>query len=100
MNQALKSGICWVLWDRLCTTKYFGGIGFRKLQNFNLALIAKQGWRLLSNSGSLVARIFKARYFPNSLFLNAHLKSNPSFLWRSIMAAWEVISRGQFGGLD
>ena len=49
---------------------------------------------MLLNLASLVARIYKARYFPTSSFLDAHLKANPSFIWRSIMEAQEVIRMG------
>jgi hypothetical protein len=38
-----------------------GGLGFRDLHTFNLAMIAKQGWKILTNPHTLVARIYKAR---------------------------------------
>ena len=47
----------------MCKSKMNGGIGFRNLQAFNLAMLAKQGWRLISNPNSLVAQIYKARYY-------------------------------------
>jgi hypothetical protein len=41
--------------------KEFGGMGFRHLHDFNLAMLGKQGWNLLTNQDTIVARIFKAR---------------------------------------
>ena len=40
-------GITWMRWDWLCAPKAFGGMGFRKLHEFNVALLCKQGWKLL-----------------------------------------------------
>lgn len=63
--------ITWMCWDRMCRKKSQGGMGFRKLRDFNIALVGKQGWRLLTNKTSLVSRIYKARYYPNKSFLTA-----------------------------
>ncbi|XP_074328042.1 uncharacterized protein LOC141665954 [Apium graveolens] len=87
-------GIRWMCWDHLCEVKEVGGLGFRKLREFNVAMLAKQAWRLVNNTNPLVAEIMKARYYAKSDFLNATLGSNPSFMWRSIMESQEVIKRG------
>ena len=69
-------------------------MGFRNLQPFNLALLAKQGWQILSNPNSLMARVYKAKCFPYDDILNAKLGSNPSYAWRSIFNSLEVIRKG------
>lgn len=89
-----KKGIHWSRWDNLCKPKSIGGLGFRKLHDFNLALLGKQAWRLLNNEESLVTKIFKARYFSKCSFLDAELGSNPSFIWRSIWATQNLIRNG------
>ena len=40
-------GITWMRWDHLCAPKAFGGIRFRRIHEFNLALLCKQGWKLM-----------------------------------------------------
>ncbi|XP_060959451.1 uncharacterized protein LOC133030657 [Cannabis sativa] len=59
------SGIIWMNWDRLTKHKFEGGMGFRCLRDFNLAMLGKQ-----------------------------ELGSNPSFVWSSIFAARDVVKAG------
>ncbi|XP_019168373.1 PREDICTED: uncharacterized protein LOC109164072 [Ipomoea nil] len=87
-------GIHWKAWDKLCVPKKHGGLGFKDLRAFNLAMLGKQAWRLLTNTDSLVAKIYKARYYPKDTFLEATIGNNPSFCWRSIMAAKDLICGG------
>ena len=46
------------------------------------------------NPNSLVAQIYRARYYPHEDVLRAKLDSNPSYAWRRIMTGLEVIRRG------
>ncbi|XP_019167627.1 PREDICTED: uncharacterized protein LOC109163330 [Ipomoea nil] len=88
------SSIHWLAWDRMCKPKKYGGMGFKRLHEFNLALLAKQGRRLLTNPTSLMARVFKARYFPTTSFYEAAMGGNPSYVWRSIMASQDLLMSG------
>nr|GMD72567.1 uncharacterized protein LOC109160522 [Ipomoea batatas] len=69
-------------------------MGFRSLQKFIVALLAKQGWRLINTPTSLVARLLKAKYHPNSHFLEASLGNNVNYTWRSIMAGKDLLKQG------
>ena len=71
-----------------------GGMGFRNLKAFNLALLAKQGWRLLQNTNSLFHHVFHAKYFAGRSFLEAQLGKRPSFTWQSILAAKSMVEDG------
>ena len=86
--------IHWIKWSRMCNSKMKGGMGFKELHAFNLAMLTKQAWRLIHNNGSLFYRVYKARYFPNTSFLDAELGNNPSFVWRSLLAARDIIQAG------
>ena len=78
----------------MCQAKSRGGMGFRDLSSFNQALVAKQGWRIIQEPNSLVARIMKARYFKHSSFMEAKAGYQPSFIWRSILWGREVSEKG------
>ena len=67
---------------------------FRDIHAYNLAMLAKQAWRLIQGGPSLFFRVYKARYFPNSSFMEAELRSNPSFVWRSLLEASELFRAG------
>jgi len=78
----------------LSAPKIHGGMGFKDLSAFNLAMLGKQGWKFITEPDSLVARIFKACYFPNGTFLTAQIGHNPSYVWRSIMHARFIVRGG------
>lgn len=62
--------IHWMNWDALCKSKEEGGLGCRNLHLFNLAMLAKQAWRVVQNPSSLISQIYKALYiFSNWGFL-------------------------------
>ena len=84
----------WVNKAKLIKSKMEGGMGFRDLQLFNKALLARQGWRLIQEPHALVSRFLKARYFPNTSFLEARLSGNASYIWRSICESRQVLRSG------
>ncbi|XP_074284231.1 putative mitochondrial protein AtMg00310 [Silene latifolia] len=89
-----RGKIPWIAWSKLCKPKCFGGLGFRDYHHFNMALLAKQAWRFLTDRSSLMVRVLGGKYCPNEKFLRAELGNNPSFTWRGIWEAREVIRLG------
>ncbi|MBA0786814.1 hypothetical protein Gotri_025600 [Gossypium trilobum] len=69
-------------------------MGFCNLENFNIAVLAKKGWKLVCNSSSLVTRVLKEKYYVNNDFLEVELGSEPSVVWRSIWAVKELLMKG------
>lgn len=62
-------------------------------------MLGKRGRRLFTNEDSLVSRVFKAKYYSEGSFLTAALGNNPSYVWRSIWEAKDVVKSGiRWGG--
>ncbi|GJN04595.1 hypothetical protein PR202_ga22158 [Eleusine coracana subsp. coracana] len=93
-SQQEKDKMHWVTWEKMLQPKADGGLGFRDLHHFNLAMLAKQVWRLIQNPSSLCDRILKARYFPTSDILNAGVVQGCSYTWRSIVNDIELMKKG------
>ena len=87
-------GIHWMSWEKLSMHKNHGGMGFKDLTAFNLAMLGKQGWIFLTEPDSLVSRIYKAQYFPSQSYLTSNLGHNPSYVWRSILKARFIVNGG------
>ena len=67
-NNLEQRKINWVSWKKLCEPKKMGGMGFRDLQKFNEALLAKQVWRLINNTSSLFYRVLRQSFSPTARF--------------------------------
>jgi ribonuclease HI len=91
---AHNKGIRWLAWDRMTLPKAKGGLGFRDLHTFNLSMIAKQGWNIMTKPHTLVARLYKARYFANSTLFDSNIGHNPSYAWRGIWKARQILMNG------
>lgn len=83
-NQEKENKMHWLRWEKLTEPKWAGGLGFRDIHAFNLAMLAKQGWRLIQNPESLCAQVLKAKYYPSGNIFSAKKCANMSYTWRSI----------------
>lgn len=81
-------------WRRVCIRKEAGGRGFHDLHIFNMAMLGKIGWHFVAEPQALVSRVYKAKYFPHSHFLDASLGNSPIYTWASIFEAKDLIRRG------
>ncbi|KAA3479383.1 reverse transcriptase [Gossypium australe] len=70
------------------------------MTQFNITLLAKQGWRLLIYPNSLVAQVFKAKYFSIGDFINSRLGHSGSYVWRSIWATKAIVEKSLFWRVD
>lgn len=65
-NSTNAKGIHWLSWNNMSMTKAKGGLGFRDLYGFNLAMLGKHVWNFAHKPHSLATQVFKARYYPDS----------------------------------
>lgn len=80
-GEATHRSIHWLSWDKLTVHKFFGGMSFKDLITFNLAMLGKQGWKLQTQPDCLVSRISKARYFLENIldvYWMSGLKATPT----------------------
>ncbi|XP_058201480.1 uncharacterized protein LOC131316197 [Rhododendron vialii] len=68
--------------------------GKEDFESFNLALLAKQFWRLLTNPNALWARVLKGLYFNNKSCMEAVRGASPSWSWCSLLEGRNLIQEG------
>ncbi|OMO52011.1 reverse transcriptase [Corchorus capsularis] len=77
--------IHWRSWDCLTNPKGEGGLGFRELEDFNKALLAKQVWRLINEPEALWAKFLRGIYFSNGDVMSAKKGARASWTWSSLL---------------
>lgn len=69
-------------------------MGFRDFELLNQAMLAKQGWRLITEPESLCAKVLKGKYYHDQDFMSAKNKRGSSHIWRAILHGREVLKLG------
>jgi hypothetical protein len=93
-NSETQKRIHWKAKKDIFKSKLAGGLGFRDMQLFNKAILAKQVWRLQTEPTTLLGQCLKAKYYPNSDILHAQQGRNSSYTWQSIYHAINIIKKG------
>ncbi|KAJ1256423.1 hypothetical protein BS78_K029100 [Paspalum vaginatum] len=93
-QQDKTNKIHWIGWPKLTRSKNLGGLGFRDLHAFNMAMLARQGWRLLTMPDSLCAQVLQVKYYPDGNLLEAKPKARISYTWRSILKGLDLVKEG------
>ncbi|KAG8493182.1 hypothetical protein CXB51_010592 [Gossypium anomalum] len=83
-----------VAWDCLCYLKGMGGLGFRDLRRFNVALLGRLVWRLINCKETLCYKVLSAKYFPDGNVLNPKSMDKLSYTWQSITKAASILHAG------
>ena len=85
-------------WNEVCTPKSEGGLGLKRFELMNQAMLAKQFWRIAHNPQSLLARTLKVKYFPKGFTHDCSPKPHNSWIWRNIIKS-ETRVNGGLGGV-
>ncbi|KAL4297993.1 hypothetical protein GQ457_12G013480 [Hibiscus cannabinus] len=89
-----------VAWHNLCKPKVAGGLGFRDLKRFNLALLAKQVWRLLCNKESLCFRTPRLNTSRKAMYFQPNKGTKP-LMYGAVFSRRKKLSKMDFiGGLE
>ena len=68
-------------WDNLCRPKDEDGLGFKKFEKMNQALVSKLGWWILSKKKCFCVKQLAAKYKVRVDWLRAPKATNASWVW-------------------
>ncbi|GJW40181.1 hypothetical protein Tco_0066026 [Tanacetum coccineum] len=80
-----------VAWEVVCLPKDEGGLGIRRLESFNKALMTTHIWKLLSRKESLWVQWIHAYKLRGRNFWDLPYRGNMTWGWRNILKLWPVI---------
>ena len=83
----------WVAWITMTRAKKDGGLGFRDIQCFNDALLAKLSWRIMKSPSCLLARVLRGKYFHDQDFLQVSTPGSCSHGWRGILIGRDLLKQ-------
>ena len=91
-----NKSIPWVSWDNVCKPLEDGGLGVKEVKNFNVALLAKWRWRIMSNEGGKWMEIISSKYSSSAENIQLRLKDQ-SWWWKYIIkVCGEGVANGWF----
>ncbi|XP_062075464.1 uncharacterized mitochondrial protein AtMg00310-like [Humulus lupulus] len=93
-SSQVKRKLHWGSWEKICYPKASGHMGFKRLEEFNMVMLAKQGWKIISRLAPLLPRVLKESYFVNEIFFTAMTGSFSSYIWHIILWGRELIMNG------
>ena len=70
------------------------GLGFREMKKFNVAILGKMTWKLITNPDTICSHLFKGIYHPYLNLLNAKQGRKASWIWASLMIGRTAINKG------
>ncbi|OMP00911.1 reverse transcriptase [Corchorus capsularis] len=94
-----KRGVHLVSWEDVCRPKRMGGLGLRRMELHNIALLQKTAWRFITEEDSLWVKFIKAKYRVRDDVFNfirnrQGTSASWSYTWKGIMKALTYLEHG------
>ncbi|XP_019163505.1 PREDICTED: uncharacterized protein LOC109159849 [Ipomoea nil] len=83
-----------ISWSEICKPRDLGGLGLRKVGDFNLAFLTKLAWVVLTNPHKLWVKVMREKYVKNRNFLDNNVYTNCSWNWSSILKGKNILTEG------
>lgn len=81
-------------WESICKLKTYGGLGLRKMEDVNRALVAKMGWELAQGKDCLWVSALQAKYCQGAHFFNVPMRLGASWIWHSLLQTSDLVRAG------
>ena len=87
----LVKGKSKVAWDSICAPKFEGGLGIRKIEDMNKALMTSHIWRLVNNRESLWVKWVHSYKLKGRSFWEVPMQSSMSWGWRKLLQLRPIV---------
>lgn len=62
--------------------------------DFHVSLLGKHFWRIEADHNSILSKTLKSKYFPKGTIKDAKVGYTPSYVWRNIFSARDLVLEG------
>ncbi|GJR86146.1 hypothetical protein Tco_0210157 [Tanacetum coccineum] len=87
----MKKGKAKVSWDFVCMPKHEGGLGIRKIEDFNIALMATHIWSIFTHRESLWVKWVHTYKLKGRSFWDVPCRDDASWGWRKLLQIRSII---------
>ncbi|XP_071714436.1 uncharacterized protein [Rutidosis leptorrhynchoides] len=88
-----KRGKAKVNWNEVCRPKVKGGLGIKNLHTWNIALMSKHAWNIVSDKNSIWAKWVKKVKLKKRNFWDFKAAVDSCWSWKKIMQNRELIAK-------